>query len=90
MLITEDDQLKKYGEPCILEDRLCTECGECDVCDLDPTKKCDNCCQCIKTPEGEYAEIQIDDILINTEDKTMDNHFKGSKNSYKIKAKGKM
>ncbi|MDR3540603.1 MAG: hypothetical protein P4L69_06475 [Desulfosporosinus sp.] len=59
--------MKNLGEPCILEDRSCTGCGECDRCDLDPTKQCNNCCQCIDTPEGDYVEIGIDDILLNTE-----------------------
>lgn len=64
----EGNKMRKYGEPCILEDRLCIECGECDVCELDPNKICDNCCKCIEsTTKADYAEIQIDDILINTE-----------------------
>lgn len=59
--------MQKYGEPCVLEDRLCTECGECDRCELDPNKICDNCCKCIDT-DAEYRGIQINDILLNTED----------------------
>ncbi|MDP4125969.1 MAG: hypothetical protein Q8912_03385 [Bacillota bacterium] len=77
--------MKNFGEQCVLEDRSCTECGECDLCDLDPTKQCDNCCQCIKSPEGDYAEIEIDDILLNTEDK-ISNRPKGHINRYKIKS----
>ena len=80
--------MKKNGEPCVLEERLCTECGECDLCDLDPTKQCDNCCQCIKTPEGDYAEIEIDDILLNTEDQSK-NRVKGQSNKYKLNHKRK-
>lgn len=57
--------MKKLNEACVLEDRLCTECGECDRCDLDPMKICDNCCQCIETRKGDFAEIKIDDILLN-------------------------
>lgn len=60
--------MRKLGESCILEDRSCTECGECDLCELDPIKQCDNCCQCIQTSNADYAEIEIDDILWNTED----------------------
>ena len=60
--------LKNLGDPCILEDRVCTECGECDVCDLDPTKQCNNCCQCIETLDGDFAEIEIDDIILSSED----------------------
>lgn len=59
--------MKTYGEPCILENRLCTECGECDRCELNSEKICDNCCQCIDS-EADYVGIEIDDILINTED----------------------
>jgi D-arabinose 1-dehydrogenase-like Zn-dependent alcohol dehydrogenase len=59
--------LKKLGESCVLEDRACTECGECDRCDLDPTKLCDNCCQCIETTQGDFAEIGIDDVLLNVD-----------------------
>ena len=78
--------LKNLGEPCVLEDRSCTECGECDLCDQDPTKLCDNCAQCIETLEGDFAEIEIDDILLNTEDQNTANRHKGSSNKYKIKS----
>lgn len=61
-------KLKSYGEPCILNDTSCIECGKCDLCDLDDTKQCDNCCKCIETTDADYIEIGIDDILINTED----------------------
>ena len=77
--------MNKLGEPCILEDRICTECGECDLCDLDPTKLCNNCCQCINTPEGDYAEIEIEDILINTEDKNRANQNIRANKMYKVK-----
>ena len=78
--------MNNLGEPCVLEDRVCTQCGECDLCDLDPTKRCDNCCQCIKIPEGDFAEIEIEDILVNTEDKTNNNQKqKGHSNTYKLK-----
>lgn len=59
--------MKTYNEPCILEDRLCTECGECDCCELDSDKICDNCCKCIDS-EADYLGIEVDDILINTEE----------------------
>lgn len=77
--------LKSLGEPCVLEDRSCTDCGECDICDLDPTKQCDNCSQCIQTPEGDFAEIGIDDILLNTEDPNSASRHKGHNHKYKIK-----
>lgn len=59
--------MRRAGEPCIFEDRVCTECGECDRCELDPNKICDNCCRCIETSDADYLEIQVDDILLNTE-----------------------
>lgn len=79
--------MKHLGEPCVLKDRPCIECGECDRCDLDPNKVCDNCCQCIKLPEGDYAEIGIDDILVNTEDQ-FSNTPKHSTH-YKIKSRSR-
>lgn len=59
--------MRKRGEPCILEERLCTVCGECEVCELNSSKICDNCCECIES-QSDYLEIQIDDILLNTEE----------------------
>ncbi|WP_434512479.1 hypothetical protein [Desulfitobacterium sp. AusDCA] len=59
--------MQKKGEPCVLEDRLCTECGDCDRCELDPTKICDNCCKCIDST-ADYRGIEIDEILVNTEE----------------------
>jgi len=59
--------MRKYGEDCVLEDRLCSECGECDRCELDEQKTCDNCCKCIEGSGADYAEIKIDDILLNIE-----------------------
>lgn len=50
---------------CVLEDRLCNNCGECDRCDLDPNKTCDNCMQCVE-PSTDYKEIIIEKI-INTQ-----------------------
>lgn len=76
--------MRKSGEPCILEERICTECGDCDLCELDPNKQCDNCCQCIESSEADYAEIAIDDILINTEDlKSM--NIPQVRHKYKVK-----
>lgn len=59
--------MRQAGEPCILQDRICIECGECDRCELDPDKLCDNCCRCIEISDADYLEIQVDDILLNTE-----------------------
>ena len=61
--ITMEDK----GAPCVLEDRKCIQCGECDRCELDMNKTCDNCCKCIET-SADYAEIKIEDILLNEED----------------------
>lgn len=47
---------------CIIEDRLCSECGECDICDLDSNKLCDNCCKCIDI-DSDYKTIDIDEII---------------------------
>ena len=49
---------------CILEDKICTNCGECEVCDLDENKKCDNCGKCIES-SAESRGIEIDDILLD-------------------------
>ena len=53
---------------CVLEERVCTNCGECNLCDLDKNKVCDSCGKCIQMPEAEYYEIKIDEIM-NTEEK---------------------
>lgn len=53
---------------CVLEERVCTNCGECNLCDLDKNKVCDSCGKCIRMPEAEYYEIKIDEIM-NTEEK---------------------
>jgi hypothetical protein len=76
--------MRTYGEPCILDDRLCTECGECDRCELNSQKTCDNCCQCIDS-DADYVGIEIDEILINTED-TKNEHR--SVKGFKVKSKG--
>src|SRR5680860_229981 len=77
--------LIKLGEACVLEDRPCTECGECDLCDQDPSKQCDNCGQCIEFPDGDFAEIEIDDILINTDNPNSVSLHKGHGSKFKIK-----
>ncbi|AFM41806.1 hypothetical protein Desaci_2894 [Desulfosporosinus acidiphilus SJ4] len=77
--------MKKIGEPCILENRPCSNCGECELCDLDPSKLCDNCCRCINTLEGDYAEIGIDDILLNNEEKSSGNRYKKKSLKYTFK-----
>lgn len=78
--------MKNLGEACVLEDRSCTECGECDLCDLDPSKQCDSCGQCIEFPDGDFAEIEIDDILVNIADPTPASRQKGQGIKYKIKS----
>jgi hypothetical protein len=78
--------LSKLGEECVLEDRPCTECGECDLCDLDPSKLCDNCCQCIESPDGDFAEIMIEDILLNTDIPNTPALRKDGKGKYRIKS----
>lgn len=61
-------KVPRKGEACLLEDRICSECGECDRCELNPDKICNNCCECIQGYNSDYAEILIDDILTNTEE----------------------
>lgn len=48
---------------CVLEEKICINCGECDLCDLDKSKKCDNCGKCIES-SAESRAIQIDDVII--------------------------
>jgi len=54
---------------CVLHPgKICNECGECDDrCMLDPSKLCTNCFKCLE-PEGEYANIPISDILMETDE----------------------
>ncbi|MBZ4646575.1 MAG: hypothetical protein PWR27_1384 [Petroclostridium sp.] len=47
---------------CILEDRLCTNCGDCNMCDIDSSKICTSCGKCIDD-DADYRAIGIDDIL---------------------------
>ena len=78
--------MKNLGEPCELEDRPCTQCGECDLCDQNPNKQCDSCGQCIEFPDGDFAEIEIDDILLNTDKPTPASRQKGKGNKFWIKS----
>lgn len=77
--------MRNFGEACVLEDRACSECGECDLCDQDPNKQCDSCCQCIEMPDGDFAEIEIDDILLNTDQPNLASRHKGYIKKYKFK-----
>ncbi len=70
------------GEACVLEERLCIQCGECDMCELNAQKICDNCCQCIEN-DNDYAEIVIDDILLNEEDLSEHESEKTPEDKYK-------
>lgn len=78
--------MKNLGDACVLEDRSCTECGECDQCDQDPTQQCNNCGICIEFPDGDFAEIEIDDILMNTDNQARVSRHKRHTNKYKIKS----
>lgn len=74
--------MRKAGQMCVLEERLCIECGDCDRCELTPEKICNNCCECINEPNVDYLGIEIEDILINT-----DQPSKGSRpKTFKIKS----
>ena len=52
------------NKKCELYERDCINCGECDICDIDPNKKCNNCGKCIDY-DDEYAEIEIEDVIID-------------------------
>ena len=54
---------------CILNpSKICNDCGACDnLCMLDPSKPCTNCFKCLEV-EGEYANIPISDILMETDE----------------------
>lgn len=48
--------------------KICNHCGSCDDrCELNPEKICDNCFRCLETDMGEYAEIKISDVLLETD-----------------------
>ena len=60
--------MSRAGEPCEIEERICTECGECDVCEQNPSKICDNCCECLNEPDTDFLAIEIEDILLGSEE----------------------
>jgi hypothetical protein len=47
---------------CVLENKVCTNCGECDICDLVRNKICDNCGKCIDS-DAQYRGITVDRII---------------------------
>lgn len=47
---------------CVLFDRQCSNCGECEICDLNPSKICDNCCECIEA-KTDFAELRVDAVV---------------------------
>lgn len=49
---------------CVLEEKVCTNCGECTRCDINPDKICDNCGKCLETG-ADYTGIEIEDIVLN-------------------------
>ena len=53
---------------CILEDKICNDCGLCDkLCQLDPNKVCNNCFRCLGLEDFEeqsYAEIPISAVYL--------------------------
>ena len=54
---------------CILEDKICFDCGKCDdICDLDPNKICDSCGKCIDTNGNDYRAITITEIIEDEEE----------------------
>ncbi len=67
VILNEDMQTGSDGvgkKMCVLEDKVCDNCGKCLYCDLDPEKLCDNCCRCLDIePDIDYAVIEIDEII---------------------------
>ncbi|MEG1523585.1 MAG: hypothetical protein RRZ24_07785 [Clostridia bacterium] len=53
---------------CILEEKICDNCGHCDDrCELDPQKICDNCFRCLDEMVAQpYIDIPISGVY--TED----------------------
>ena len=47
---------------CVLEEKVCTNCGECDKCDLFPDKICDSCGKCLES-DVNYKIIKITKII---------------------------
>ncbi len=47
---------------CILEEKVCNNCGECNLCDLNPAKICDDCGKCIESDFDSRA-IEISGII---------------------------
>lgn len=60
-------ELMAMPKQCVLEDRVCTNCGECDRCDLDPNKICDNCMKCVNSESAAYRAIMVDAIELESE-----------------------
>lgn len=56
---------------CVLEDKICIDCGRCeDRCQLDPQKVCNNCFRCLGIDEIEgnaYANIPISGVYLEDE-----------------------
>lgn len=75
----------ELSKQCIMEDKLCIECGECDHCNLNPDKLCDNCCRCIDS--ADYQSIWVDDIIL--EEDTHHKSIAPYKYRIKIKYKGR-
>ncbi len=50
---------------CVLENKVCIDCGQCNYCDLDANKICDNCCKCMG--DAEYRALEIDAILLDVD-----------------------
>jgi len=62
---------------CLLdEEKICDDCGECNRCDLDPNKICDNCCKCLEQSDEEYAELPIQDVVLENTDSYLEELFR--------------
>ena len=54
---------------CVFDsNKTCDDCGECMICDLNRNKKCDNCGACLELEGHDMKEVQIDEIIEETEE----------------------
>ncbi|MCR1898077.1 hypothetical protein NSA47_03630 [Irregularibacter muris] len=57
---------------CVLQEKLCEECGRCNYCDINKNKICDNCCECV---EGNSTKTDYKILTINEIEEVADYSF---------------